>query len=155
MNVLTLNQKRVTKTTLNQFSMSLKNSLKNANGILNDMNVALPFRTHYVNIATGANGIELLIASILENKNAVNVNGVESTALRNVAIKTSSMFASDIIAAVRKQFGFDRYPDATVFQYLSVNMVRNGTVGKIKLSNVEDKNRSSFKPRVKYYLVKN
>ena len=117
------------------------------------MQTPLAFRTHYVNAKTGAKGIEQLIVSILNKNGAMAIVGIESTNHRQIAIKTQSMFANDIISAVRKEFGTDRYPDATILQYLSVTMFKAGIVGKIQLSNVEDKNRNCFRPRNKFYII--
>jgi hypothetical protein len=105
-----------------------------------------------VNVKTGVNGIENLVIDILQNNNAVFAKDVAASPLRNMAI-CQAMFISDIIANVRKQFGFDRYPDATIYTVVSVLMVKSGLVGKITLSNVEDKNRNCCRPRAKFFLI--
>ena len=109
-------------------------------------------RAHYVDTSTGTYGIESLIASILAANNSVFPAGIETTEFRNVAI-SASMFASEIIAAVRVTFGKERYPDATIYSYLAHFMLKSGRVGKIKLKNSEDSMRNCCKPRTKYYLV--
>jgi len=122
------------------------------NNIFNDKNVPLVYRNHYVNVKTGVNGIENLVIDILQNNNAVFAADVATTPLRNMAI-AQSMFISEIIEAVREQFGFDRYPDATIYTVVSVLMFKSGLVGKITLSNVEDKNRECCRPRSKFFLI--
>ena len=110
------------------------------------------FRNHYVNTETGVCGIENLIADILTNANANFPAGIEFTPHRSIAIG-NSMFASEIIEIVRQSFGPDRYTDGTIHHYLSVFMTKKDLIGKIKLSNVEDKDRPCCKPRIKFYLV--
>ena len=141
-------------TKVNTFSKTITATLSQTNGLLASVNVALPFRTHYINVKTGEMGIEDLINSILENRNAVYPANIGATSFRSVAIG-NSMFASDVISQVRKIFGADRYPDATIYQYLSVFMFKQNKIGKIKLSNIEDKNRPSncFKPRIKFFII--
>jgi hypothetical protein len=131
-------------------SVSLKNQLKAINATLATKETPLAFRAHYVK--GNVNGIEQLITKILTKHNAVNPAGIESSNMRNIGI-AQSMFASEVIAAVRKEFGYDRYPDATIYQYLSVNMVKNESIARIKLTNNEDSSRECCKPRTKFYLV--
>lgn len=131
-------------------SVSLKNQLRLINSTLSDNNTPLAFRAHYVK--GNVNGIEELIVKILTKNNASNPAGIESSNMRNIGI-TQSMFASEVISAVRKEFGFDRYPDATIYQYLSVNMTHNKTVARIKLTNSEDSYRQCCKPRTKFYII--
>lgn len=107
---------------------------------------------HYINLKTGEYGIERLIESILKANSAVFLANVGSTELRAVAI-ASSLFASEIIDAVQTAFGKERYPYATIHTYLSHFMVKSSKIGKIKLSNNEDSNRTCCKPRQKYFLL--
>ena len=103
---------------------------------------------------SGNHGIATLISEILAEREAVFPLGVEKTEFRNIAIATS-LYAKEIIAEVQSRFatGSDRYPDSSVHCYLSTFMAKKGTIGKIKLTNAEDKPRKSSKPRVKFYLV--
>jgi len=112
-------------------------------------------RTHYVDTASGVYGIESLIAQILRDNGAVNPEGIEKTEFRKVAIATS-MYASDIIAAVQAANGNERYPYATIHSYLSHFMTKANSqhkIGKIKLTNSEDSSRNCCKPRTKFYLI--
>jgi len=131
-------------------------SARDKNNLLaNAGNVHLLIRDHYVDPSSGTYGIESLIARILATNGAVFPKGIEKTQFRKVAIATA-MFASDIIAEVRTAFGADRYPDQTIYTYLAHFMKQKNTahkIGKIKLSNNEDKDRNCCKPRTKYYLV--
>ena len=136
-------------------SPEILTGLQDTNNLFAQIPVALKFRTHYVSTATGVCGIEELIAKILTDANATFANGIEKTSFRSLAI-SQALFVSDIIASVREAFGADRYPDATIHQYLSVFMTSKKAkckVGKIKLTNIEDKNRECCKPRTKFYLV--
>jgi len=127
---------------------------QDTNNVLTTNNVSPMFQGHVFNMVTGEHGIENLIISILRQNNSILPKGIENSNLRNVAI-ASAMFASDIMAIVESYFtaGSTRYRYETIHQYLSVFMFRKGTIGKIKLSNNEDKPRSCFKPRCKWYLV--
>jgi hypothetical protein len=122
------------------------------NAKFDNKEVPFVYRNHYVNTKTGVNGIENLIVDILQNNNAVFAKDVAASPLRNMAI-CQAMFISEIIASVRKQFGFDRYPDATIYTVVSVLMVKSGLVSKIALSNIEDKNRDCCRPRAKFFLI--
>lgn len=109
---------------------------------------------HYTNLANGNNGIEALISEILIDHGAVLPLGIETTELRTTAIATS-LYMEQILSEVQQRFsaGTSRYPKATVATYLSVFMTKKGIVGKIQLKGKEDPNRTSPKPRAKYFLV--
>jgi hypothetical protein len=144
-------------TTLNKpkakkFNAGTIANAKANNKFFDKKDIPFIYRNHYVNVKTGVNGIENLVIDILQNNNAVFAKDVAASPLRNMAI-CQAMFISDIIANVRKQFGFDRYPDATIYTVVSVLMVKSGLVGKITLSNVEDKNRNCCRPRAKFFLI--
>jgi hypothetical protein len=141
----------------------LLGNVQDINNVLTSSeNVSPLFHGHYFNMENGKHGIETLITEILtENESilpsAINTGAkahYEHNALRQVAI-ASSMFTCDIINEVQSRFsnGSNRYPYTTIHQYLSIFMFRSGKVGKIKLSNSEDKNRPCFKPRVKWFLI--
>lgn len=101
-------------------------------------------------------GVESLIASILTEREAVFPLGVEKTEFKKVAIATA-MFTQEIKDEVEARFtaGSTRYPLETIETYLSVFMPRKGRIGKIQLTNAEDKPRpaKNSKPRYKWYLV--
>ena len=109
-------------------------------------------RNHYVDTANGIYGIESLIVSILKEREAVFPKNVGETDFRAVAIQ-AGMLTSEIVAAIRAKFGADRYPDQTIFSYLSIFMFKNGKVGKIKMTNAEDSDRECNRPRFKWFLV--
>ena len=152
---LTNSKAKATKTKKSFIATLATGLLDNAqenNNIFADKKVPLVYRNHYVNVKTGVNGIENLVIDILQNNNAVFAKDIAATPLRNMAI-SQAMFISEIIDEVRKQFGFDRYPDATIYTVVSVLMFKSGLVGKIALSNVEDKNRECCRPRSKFFLI--
>jgi hypothetical protein len=105
-------------------------------------------------------GIEQMITDCLTLNESVfssdvcGKDGKGGGTLRPVIIKTS-MFVTDILHYVEENFtaGTSRYPLKTIHQYLSIFMFRNNKVGKIKLTNHEDKPRPCDKPRVKWYLI--
>ena len=141
--------KTITKQTNNVGTIS---NAKANNKFFGKNEVPLVYRNHYVNTKTDVFGIENLIIDILEKNKAVFAKDVAATPSRNIAI-AQSLYISEIIASVRKTFGFDRYPDATIYTVVSVLMVKSGLVGKIVLSNVEDKNRECCRPRAKFFLI--
>ena len=129
-------------------SMDINNVLTSAH------NVKSCFHTHYVNMETAKHGIENLIVAILTERMAIFPKDIQATEFRAMAIATS-LFTSEIINEVQARFaaGSIRYPNATIHHYLSIVMTKKGKVSNIKLSNYEDANRSSCKPRVKWFLV--
>lgn len=73
------------------------------NSVLNGCNVHYLFRNHWVDTQSGEHGIRSLITRILAN----NPRGLTTR---------------QIVVEVRKVNGYDRYPNKTVEQYLSVFM---------------------------------
>ena len=124
------------------------------NALTTSGNVRSVFHAHYINLATGEHGIENLITDILAAAGAVFPENVCHTQFKKLAVATS-LFASDIFTQVQERFtaGSVRYPDSTIYQYLSVFMSRQRKIGKIKLTGAEDTNRSCCKPRTKYFLI--
>lgn len=126
-------------------------------------NVHMFVRSHFVDMESGIYGLQSLIADILRT-HASQVSptgtfpqGVESSEYRSLAI-AGSMFASEVIAAVRERFTADRYPDATIATQLSHHMQKancQNKAGKFRLSKAEDMQAggTSPKPRSKYYLL--
>ena len=117
------------------------------------MDIPLTFRPHVsVSIETAKHGIKYLIESILVRNDCVmpewDGNGHERE-----KYFAHSMTSEDIISAVRREFGFDRYPDASIHTFLSVFMVRRGMVGKFRMTKEEDSNRACKVPRCRFYLI--
>jgi hypothetical protein len=114
------------------------------------------FHTHYVSMDASLFGIADLITSILREAQAVFPKGVEATELRGVAL-SASLTTEEIMSAVERKFtaGSIRYPLQTVKSYLSVFMSKGkkATIGRIQMSNAEDKDRQCCKPRCKWYMI--
>jgi len=152
MKTTTKQAKQSNKQTIASLAAGIIDNAMENNNLFADAQVPFVYRNHYVNAKTGVNGIENLIIDILTNNNAVFAKDVAATPLRNMAI-SQSLYISEIIEHVRNSFGFDRYPDATIYTVISVLMLKSGIVGKIALSNVEDKNRECCRPRSKFFLI--
>jgi hypothetical protein len=113
-------------------------------------NVNSLFRPSAVDVETGKHGIRWLIARILTEAQAVFP--LYSGEFRNVYVGYG-LTTSDIICKVRSINGFDKYPDKTIADVLSVVMTRSQQVASIQLSNREDRNRDCKRPRRKWYLL--
>ena len=136
-----------TETISTVLTTELIETSKDLNGVFATANVNYTFRTHYVDTASQTYGIEQLICSILCEHNAAFPSGSESSSLRSVVI-AGSMFFAEIENEVRRQFGEDRYPAATLRNYLRG---RAKKVGKVKL--ICDEDPSGRKPRTKYFIA--
>jgi len=125
------------------------NNIETTSGIVPNI-----FHTHFVDLATGEKGIADLICRILREREAIFPLGAEQTELRQVAI-AGAMFTDAILAEVEMRFtaGSIRYPAKTVRAYLSVHLGKSGKVGKVQLTNLEDKPRPCCKPRCKWFLI--
>lgn len=155
-------EKMTTETQVNETAIRLcKNVLENgkdANNVLTVAGIPPVFQTHVFNAETGKHGIKNLIIEILRDKGAEFPAGTEGTIenpspLRSIVI-AASMLAEDVKNEVERRFtaGSTRYPYATVHQYLSVFMVREGTICKFQMSSKEDADRACCKPRTRYYI---
>jgi hypothetical protein len=131
------------------------------NNVLTTSNVVSPLHhAHYVNMQSGNNGIDSLIAEILtENEAIFPANIDKNVEFRKIAI-SASMFTCEIVNEVQNRFtaGTKRYPKETIEAYLSVWMTRKESfckfkVGKIKLTSKEDASRECNRPRFKWYLI--
>lgn len=121
------------------------------------------FRPSVVDTTTGRHGIRWLIARILTERGAVlpmpSITLADGTVVINMLAPapetyiSKGMTSDEIITAVRSVNGFDKYPDATIRQNLSVVMARDGQIGAIEMHNSMDSARHCKRPRVKYYLV--
>lgn len=122
-------------------------------GKLAQYGVNLPFRPHVVDVSTGKHGIKNLIAKILKQRNAVvPVQAVANDSIfRPMAIRLG-LFTHEIIAAVREDFGFNRYPDSTIKMYLSVFETER-MFCKVQLTGIEDDSRTCARPRCKWLLI--
>jgi hypothetical protein len=148
----------MTKTDVNSTAPILLELSHDINRMLKGTPAKTVFHTHYIDNSKSLFGISDLLASILNKNGSSYETGVESNALRSVAI-AGSMFSSEIIAQVQAIFTSEttRYPESTIKTYLSVAKFHKGRFGKIQLSNAEDQNRPAecSRPRCKYYLVVN
>jgi len=115
--------------------------------------VKFAFRAHFTDTANGVNGIEQLIRAIMISRGCVHPKGSELTPLRSIVIQ-QSLFADEVIAIVRGEFGPDRYPDSTIKAYLSCKNARATILfGKVSLTKEEDYARDCKKPRTKYFVI--
>lgn len=148
-------RQKETDGTIKLMSRELIDKTMEINALIKDYGVPLKFRGHYVNYANGDRGLEMLIARIFLDKKAIYSRGVEKSPERFFAI-SGSLFIEEIIREVRKEFGYDRYPDYSIYTFVSVLMPRWGVVGKIKLSNGEDclRHKKICRPRTKFYLIR-
>jgi hypothetical protein len=78
------------------------------------------FRPSIVDLETGMHGLRWLIARLLSEANAFTPQ--------------TGMTSHEIISKVRAVNGFDKYPNATIYQNLSVVMFRSKQVCKARLS---------------------
>lgn len=134
---------------------ALFDNTKDINTVLTSSNEVSPiFHGHFFQLETNLYGIQGLITQILTERGASFPTGIENTELRQIAI-ASAMFTQDIIDEVIRRFtqGSIRYPEKTIRATLSVTMLKLKTVGRVKLTSAEDKNRTCNKPRFKWYLV--
>jgi hypothetical protein len=119
--------------------------------LLSGLTVQYTFRPHVtVSIDSGEHGIKHLIAKILIDSGCV-CDASESN--REVLI-VNSMTSEEIISNVRTMFGWDRYPDNTIHMYVSVFMIREGMVGKFRMTKDEDSERKCKVPRCRFFVRK-
>jgi hypothetical protein len=127
---------------------------KAINNTLTIAEVRPHFQAHYANAALDVCGIMALVRDILREGQAEFARGIEATELRKIAV-AASMFTSEILAEVQARFsaGTTRYKVQSVKNCLSTYGKLDGTIGKIQLSNTEDKPRTCAKPRCKWYRI--
>ena len=99
------------------------------------MGIPSLFRPCWTDCESGGNGCRNLIARILIENGAV----IDGTA-KNVH---QGMTTEAIISAARAINGYDKYPDRTFEQNLSVVMTESGQAIGIQMSNEEDADRNS------------
>ena len=125
---------------------------RDTNHVYTKKGISPVFQNHYV--TDNAYGIQMLILEILENNGATfELGSHENSAMADIII-AASLFTSQIWENKENAFGGSwRYPLATIQHYLSVYMPKKGTIGRIQLSNDQDKDRpaGNDKPRCKWY----
>ena len=124
------------------------------NNTLTTAEVRPHFQAHYANAKLDVCGIMALVRDILRDKQAEFPRGIENTELRKIAI-AASLFTSEILEEVKVRFaaGSTRYKVQSVKNCLSTYGKKDGTIGRIKLTNVEDQPRECSKPRCKWYRI--
>jgi len=110
------------------------------------------FQAHYANAEIDVFGILALVKDILRESQAEFPRGIEATELRKIAV-AASLFTQDILREVENRFsaGGFRYKMQAVKNVLST--YGKNEIGKITLTNAEDKPRDCAKPRCKWYLI--
>ncbi len=91
------------------------------------------FRPSMVDTETGMHGLRWFVIRLLNEVNATS--------------KENGLTAWEIICKLRQCNGFDKYPDTTLYQNLSIVLKRSGQVAKAPLSRRESRNRCN--PRCK------
>lgn len=85
------------------------------------------FRPSMVDLETGMHGLRWFIVRLLKEHNANN--------------PANGLTAYEIICKLRQCNGFDKYPDATLYQNLSVVLKRSGEVSKQLLTRKQSRTR--------------
>lgn len=137
-----------------KLALATVNATRTLNSELASQSVEFAFRGHYANACKGIYGIQSLVISILVKHGSVNTNGAENSELRPVAV-ACSMFKAEVESEVRKAFGVNRYPAATLRVVLGNSKFKSGQgpdngIRQIQLTKAED--NTGCKPRAKYYL---
>jgi hypothetical protein len=120
------------------------------NSVLSGCGVHFLFRGSRVNLETGKNGIRWLITEILTEAQAIFP--LYAGAYRNLYL-SYGLTTEEIIAKVRSVNGFDKYPNHTIEQYLSIIMTKDKQVSRIQMTGKEDRPRDCKRPRCKWYLI--
>ena len=122
------------------------------NNTLTTAGVRAHYQAHYANAQLDVCGILALVKDILREAQAEFPRGIEATELRKIAV-AASMFSSEILREVESRFaaGGFRYKIQAVKNVLST--YGKNEIGKITLTNAEDKPRDCAKPRCKWYLI--
>lgn len=119
-------------------------------------NIHWLFRPSVVDTETGMHGLRWLIARILLEAEAIHPQAPYSDGtpfeLRKVYI-AKSLTTEEITSKVRSINGFDKYPDSTIIQNLSVVMRESGQVASIQMTSREDNKRECKRPRLAWYLI--
>lgn len=129
---------------------SVRQNVTENNSVLAGCNVHWLFRGSVVDLETGKHGIRWLIARILTEAQASFP--LYSGNFRNVYV-SYGLTTEEIVSKIRSVNGYDKYPDKTIADYLSVIMTRDNQVASIQMTNREDPNRNCKRPRKKWYLI--
>jgi hypothetical protein len=108
------------------------------------------FRPSVVDLESGKHGIRWLIARILTEAQAVFPRYAGE--FRNVYV-AYGLTTEQICSKVRAANGFDKYPDKTIIQNLSVVMARSAQVASMRLTVRECPERKSKRPVYRWYLL--
>ena len=140
------------KTAAVAMSAEIVDTCKAVNNTLSVAGVRAHFQAHYANAELDVCGILALVKDILREAQAEFPRGIEATELRKIAV-AASMFSSEILREVEERFsaGGFRYKIQAVKNVLST--YGKNEIGKIILTNAEDKPRDCAKPRCKWYLI--
>jgi hypothetical protein len=133
-----------------EFSADLLANLQDINNMLTTAEVIPIFQTHFVDTAKEIAGMKDLVVDILKEGNAIG----DLTDNRDKLVKVG-WYTYQILKQVEIRFtaGSSRYPVSSVRTCLSVHMKRDTRLGKIQLTNEEDKARECNKPRVKWIAI--
>jgi hypothetical protein len=150
--MLNMNIETDEKTAAIELSQTVIETSRDINNTLTTAGVRAHYQAHYANAQLDICGILALVKDILRASQAEFPRGIETTELRKIAV-AASMFTSEILAEVEKRFaaGGLRYKIQAVKNVLST--YGKDEIGKITLTNSEDKPRDCAKPRCKWYLI--
>jgi hypothetical protein len=130
---------------------TVRQNITENNSVLAGCNVHFLFRGSAIDLQSGKHGIRWLIARILTEAQAEfpRFNGQDNRSL----YVQYGLTTDQIISQVRSVNGFDKYPDKTIADYLSVIMTKDNQIASVQMSNREDRNRNCKRPRRKWYLI--
>ena len=158
----TLNQPKADdELSIAPFAVEIVEQSVELNQLFEQGEIPFAFRTHYVDAENEVYGIGQMIKVILDTFGASNPvadyykqddEHPEDHPMRAIVIG-NSVFADDVEAMVRATFcaESERYTSQTIRNYLASEKKMPG-LGRIQLTGEEDKDRTSPKPRAKYYL---
>lgn len=132
---------------------TINTNVQETNSVLAGCNVHYLFRGSVINTKTGRHGIENLITDILM-ANSAHFKKYDEKVNKNYrhVYLFYGLTAKQIIAKVRQVNGGDKYPDSTIYQYLSVFMKRAGKVDFIRPKKEEDKGHKG-RTENRWYLI--
>jgi hypothetical protein len=149
-------------------ALGLANALIAASVKLNRTFSTVPLVTpyvmaHYVNTATGEQGLSDLICQVLRDSGAV-FSGRDIASKRQ-AVLAKCLTAGEIIEEVENRFrqGSKRYSNGSIYTFLCQIMSKARivkgrivppVVGKLRQTSREDCRRNSSKPRLVWFVIK-
>jgi hypothetical protein len=148
----TLSETKLDENEIAPFAQEIVEQSIELNQLFDQGEIPFAFRTHYVDSENGIYGIGEMIKVILDTLGAKMPLGAENTPLRAIAIG-NAVYADQVEDMVRATFcaATERYTPGTIRQYLA-SKKKMPNMGRIQLTNDEDCERPSPRPRVKYYL---